>query len=45
MVATLNGQKIGQIVQVIGSTFDIEFEEGHLPDRLGHGTMEAEVQS
>src|SRR6516162_194140 len=31
MVATANGQKIGQIVQVIGSTFDVEFEEGHLP--------------
>jgi F-type H+-transporting ATPase subunit beta len=25
-------QKIGQIVQVIGSTFDAEFEEGHLPE-------------
>ena len=24
--------KIGQIVQVIGSTFDAEFEEGHLPE-------------
>ncbi|MBI2808822.1 MAG: F0F1 ATP synthase subunit beta [Planctomycetes bacterium] len=32
MVATANGQKIGQIVQVIGSTFDAEFEEGHLPE-------------
>src|SRR6516225_272182 len=32
MVATTNGQtKIGQIVQVIGSTFDVEFEEGQLP--------------
>ena len=27
MVATVNGQKIGHIVQVIGSTFDVEFEE------------------
>src|SRR6516165_4200378 len=25
-------QKIGKIVQVIGSTFDAEFEEGHLPE-------------
>src|SRR5205807_5158859 len=25
-------QKIGRIVQVIGSTFDAEFEEGHLPE-------------
>src|SRR5438309_579374 len=31
MVSTTNGQKIGSIVQVIGSTFDVEFEEGHLP--------------
>ncbi len=30
MVAT--GKKSGKIVQVIGSTFDVEFEEGHLPD-------------
>jgi F-type H+-transporting ATPase subunit beta len=27
-----NGQHTGKIVQVIGSTFDAEFEEGHLPD-------------
>ena len=32
MVATANGQKTGRIVQVIGSTFDAEFEEGHLPE-------------
>src|SRR5476651_2598950 len=31
MVSTTN-QKIGSIVQVIGSTFDVEFEEGHLPE-------------
>src|SRR5947199_5747867 len=30
--ATLNGQKTGKIVQVIGSTFDAEFDEGHLPE-------------
>ena len=24
--------KIGSVVQVIGATFDAEFEEGHLPD-------------
>jgi F-type H+-transporting ATPase subunit beta len=29
---TLNGQQIGRIVQVIGSTFDVEFPEGHLPE-------------
>ncbi len=27
-----NGQHEGRIVQVIGSTFDAEFEEGHLPE-------------
>src|SRR5438128_5549078 len=26
------GHKVGRIVQVIGSTFDAEFDEGHLPD-------------
>jgi F-type H+-transporting ATPase subunit beta len=31
MVAATN-HHAGQIVQVIGSTFDVEFEEGHLPD-------------
>jgi F-type H+/Na+-transporting ATPase subunit beta len=30
--ATATNQKIGHIVQVIGSTFDVEFEEGHLPE-------------
>src|SRR5205085_1059087 len=31
--ARRDGQtKIGKIVQVIGSTFDAEFEEGHLPE-------------
>src|SRR5262245_66016105 len=32
MVATKNGQHTGKIVQVIGSTFDVEFDEGHLPE-------------
>src|SRR6266849_5271352 len=27
-----NSQQVGRIVQVIGSTFDAEFEEGHLPE-------------
>ena len=30
MVST--AKKAGKIVQVIGSTFDVEFEEGHLPE-------------
>src|SRR5262249_61050448 len=27
-----DGQNVGRIVQVIGSTFDAEFDEGHLPE-------------
>ena len=30
MVATVT--KAGKIVQIIGSTFDVEFAEGHLPE-------------
>src|ERR671932_140382 len=30
--ATADGQHVGRVVQVIGSTFDAEFEEGHLPE-------------
>lgn len=32
MVSTAMGQKTGTVVQVIGSTFDAEFEEGNLPE-------------
>lgn len=32
VAATANGPKTGKIVQVIGSTFDAEFEEGKLPE-------------
>src|SRR5205085_4677645 len=34
VTATTNGaaHKKGKIVQVIGSTFDAEFDEGHLPE-------------
>ncbi len=28
---SVNSQKVGKVIQVIGSTFDAEFEEGHLP--------------
>jgi F-type H+-transporting ATPase subunit beta len=31
-MVSANGQQLGTIVQVIGSTFDAEFEEGHLPE-------------
>src|ERR671926_83746 len=32
MVSTTHDGKAGTIVQIIGSTFDVEFEEGKLPD-------------
>jgi F-type H+-transporting ATPase subunit beta len=32
VAATANGQQTGRIVQVIGSTFDAEFAEDHLPE-------------
>jgi F-type H+-transporting ATPase subunit beta len=31
-MATATGNKVGKIVQVIGSTFDAEFDEGDLPE-------------
>ena len=31
-MASANGKHTGEITQVIGSTFDAEFEEGHLPE-------------
>ncbi len=31
-MTTANGTHTGKIIQVIGSTFDAEFEEGHLPE-------------
>src|SRR5215211_9080157 len=31
-MVSANGRQVGQIVQVIGSTFDAEFPEGHLPE-------------
>src|SRR5271156_5786579 len=44
MVATANGHKIGHIVQVIGSTFDVEFEEGHLPEIYNAVKIEEEYK-
>src|SRR5690349_12680714 len=29
---TATDQRVGTVIQVIGSTFDAEFEEGHLPE-------------
>src|SRR5271168_5211815 len=45
MVSTAtNGHKIGQIVQVIGSIFDVEFEEGHLPEIYNAVKIDADVK-
>ena len=38
---TANGHHTGKIVQVIGSTFDVEFEEGHLPEIYHALTIES----
>jgi F-type H+-transporting ATPase subunit beta len=40
--ASTNGQHTGTIVQVIGSTFDAEFEEGHLPEIYNALKVQAE---
>src|SRR5262245_56011355 len=55
MVSTTNAKPAGKIVQVIGSTFDVEFPEEHLPeiynalkiDAVGNGapiSLTGEVQ-
>jgi len=42
--ATMNGQKTGQIVQVIGSTFDVEFDEGIFPRSITLFKIEEEFK-
>jgi F-type H+-transporting ATPase subunit beta len=45
--ATVNGattHKIGKIIQVIGSTFDVEFEEGHLPEIYNALKIDSEIK-
>ena len=44
MVATATPTKAGKIVQVIGSTFDVEFGEGHLPDIYNALTINSAVK-
>jgi F-type H+-transporting ATPase subunit beta len=45
MVSTVDGKKkAGSIVQVIGSTFDAEFEEGHLPEIYNAVTIDETAQ-
>ena len=36
--------KPGKIVQIIGSTFDVEFDEGHLPDIYNALTIHSDVK-
>src|ERR671923_309722 len=42
--ATATQHQIGKIVQVIGSTFDAEFEEGHLPEIYNALKVDAEYK-
>jgi F-type H+-transporting ATPase subunit beta len=44
VAATKNGQHTGKIVQVIGSTFDAEFEEGKLPEIYNALKIESDVK-
>src|SRR6266478_4025612 len=44
MVATVNGQRTGKIVQIIGSTFDAEFVEGKLPEIYNALTVDSEAK-
>jgi F-type H+/Na+-transporting ATPase subunit beta len=46
VTATSNGavHKTGKIVQVIGSTFDAEFEEGHLPEIYNAVTVTSDAK-
>lgn len=37
-------QKLGRVVQVIGSTFDAEFDEGHLPTIYNAVTIDSELK-
>src|SRR5262245_52934106 len=40
----VNGQQVGHVVQVIGSTFDAEFPEGHLPEIYNALKVDAEYK-
>src|SRR5437016_6268290 len=43
-MATATAHKVGKIVQVIGSTFDAEFEENHLPEIYNAIKIETEYK-
>lgn len=40
----MSSQAIGRITQIIGSTFDAEFDEGHLPDIYNALKIDSEVK-
>src|SRR5438105_3605693 len=42
--ATATQHQVGRIVQIIGSTFDAEFEEGHLPEIYNALKIDAEYK-
>jgi F-type H+-transporting ATPase subunit beta len=42
-MAVTNKERLGTIVQVIGATFDAEFEEGHLPDIYNALKVDADI--
>src|SRR5229473_5556915 len=42
--AKANGQHEGRVVQIIGSTFDAEFAEGHLPEIYNALRIEGEAK-
>src|SRR5260370_18662227 len=42
--ATATQHQVGRIVQVIGSTFDAEFDEGHLPEIYNALRIDAEYK-
>jgi F-type H+/Na+-transporting ATPase subunit beta len=44
MVSTNGAAKVGRIVQVIGSTFDAEFDEGNLPEIYNAVKVETEIR-
>lgn len=43
-MATVTGSKIGQVTQIIGSTFDVEFADGHLPEIYNALKVDQEVK-
>jgi len=44
MVTATTASDLGRITQIIGSTFDVEFAENHLPDIYNAVTVKAKVK-